>query len=62
MTREGNRKPEILDTRLVAIDLLDDTEIAWLNDYHQRVMDEIGPLLAGCERDWLLETTQPLET
>ena len=50
------------DTRLVAIDLLDDTEIAWLNDYHQRVMDEIGPLLAGCERDWLLETTQPLET
>ena len=50
------------DTRLLVIDLLDDTEIAWLNDYHQRVMDEIGPLLAGSERDWLLETTKPLET
>ena len=50
------------DTRLLVIDLLDDTEIAWLNDYHQRVMDEIGPLLAGSERDWLLQATQPLET
>ena len=50
------------DTRLLVIELLDATEIAWLNDYHQRVMDEIGPLLAGSERDWLLETTQPLDT
>jgi Xaa-Pro aminopeptidase len=43
-----------IDLNLVEISLLDKTEIAWLNDYHQKVFREIGQELDEAEREWLM--------
>ena len=48
------------DTRLVDETLMNPVELAWLNNYHQRVADVIGPLLDGAEREWLEQATRPL--
>lgn len=48
------------DTRLLETALLDAAEIEWLNRYHRRVADEIGALLQGADRDWLLQATRPV--
>ena len=48
------------DTRLLEIGLLDTTELAWLNSYHQRVVATIGPLLQAVDRDWLAQATCPV--
>ncbi|MCC5971205.1 MAG: aminopeptidase P family protein [Pararhodobacter sp.] len=42
-----------IDTRLIARDLLNPPEIAWLNAYHARVLTDIGPLLSPPARNWL---------
>jgi Xaa-Pro aminopeptidase len=42
-----------IDRRLVDTRLLSAAELAWLNDYHARVLGEIGPGLEGDDRDWL---------
>lgn len=42
-----------IDRRLIDADLLTPDERAWLNAYHARVADEIGPLLEGAAQDWL---------
>jgi Xaa-Pro aminopeptidase len=49
------------DTRLLDTQLMDATELEWLNDYHQRVATSIGPLLQGAERDWLDQATLPVK-
>lgn len=41
------------DTRLVEKELLTRKEIAWINAYHQRVLQEITPLLTPEEAQWL---------
>jgi Xaa-Pro aminopeptidase len=41
------------DRRLVDVALLSQAELAWLNDYHRRVAEVIGPLLEGTDRTWL---------
>lgn len=41
------------DTRLIEKELLTRKEIAWINAYHQRVLQEITPLLAPEEAQWL---------
>jgi Xaa-Pro aminopeptidase len=46
------------DTRLLDRDLMDEQEVAWLNDYHAQVRDSIGPALAGSELAWLDQATQ----
>jgi len=46
-----------IDKRLIDPDLLTDTERDWLNAYHQRVYDEIGPALSGTDKDWLKAAT-----
>jgi len=38
---------------LVDEKLLDKKEIAWLDEYHQRVFDEVSPLLDDDEKLWL---------
>ncbi len=43
------------DTRAMAIDLLDDSERDWLNDYHRRVVAELSPMLDEDDRAWLQE-------
>jgi Xaa-Pro aminopeptidase len=48
------------DRRLVDVALLSEAEMAWLNDYHRRVAELIGPRLEGGDRDWLEQATAPL--
>jgi len=48
------------DTRLLDTALLVPSEIDWLNRYHRRVVDTIGPLLPDAERAWLARATRPL--
>ncbi len=47
-----------IDLRLVEPKLLDHEEIAWLNAYHARVRDVIGPLVDRETRGWLREATR----
>lgn len=49
-----------IDQKLIDIDLLDADEIRWLNDYHQKVYDEISPHLDDDEKAWLKKETAPI--
>ena len=40
---------------LIVKDMLGPDEIQWVNDYHARVLKEIGPLVDGDVKSWLLE-------
>jgi len=42
-----------IDQHLINFDLLDNSEIEWLNEYHHRVYDTIAPKLNEYEREWL---------
>jgi Xaa-Pro aminopeptidase len=48
------------DLRLVDAGLMTQAELAWLNNYHQRVAATVGPLLTGADREWLERATRPL--
>ena len=48
------------DTRLVVRELMDAEELDWLDAYHRHVLDTIGPLVDGADRDWLQRATQPI--
>jgi Xaa-Pro aminopeptidase len=48
------------DRRLIRADLLTPAERAWLDAYHARVLDEIGPAVSGAASDWLKAATAPL--
>ena len=50
-----------IDRNLVAVELLDDAELGWLNGYHQRVVDTLTPLLDGETNDWLSRACAPLD-
>jgi Xaa-Pro aminopeptidase len=50
-----------IDRRLIDPGLLSPAEIDWLDDYHARVLAEVGPLLEPQVRHWLGEVTAPLE-
>jgi Xaa-Pro aminopeptidase len=45
---------------LIVKQLLTKEEIAWVNAYHARVWDKIGPQLEGDAKTWLEAATQPL--
>ncbi len=47
-----------IDLRLVEPKLLDGDEIAWLNGYHAKVREAIGPLVERETRGWLKEATR----
>jgi len=49
-----------IDLNLVESALLTDTERGWLNLYHARVRDTIGPLVDGDTRKWLDRATQAI--
>ena len=49
-----------IDRALIEPGLLSDEERAWLDAYHARVAEVIGPRLEGGERDWLLAGCAPL--
>ena len=48
------------DLRLVDASLLSAGEVEWLDRYHERVYETIGPLLEGPDRDWLKRATRPV--
>lgn len=48
------------DTRLILPELLNDSEKAWLNAYHQRVHDELIDRVSGSAKDWLIARTQAI--
>jgi Xaa-Pro aminopeptidase len=45
---------------LIDGNMMSDLEIAWLDGYHARVLELLGPLLSTEERLWLAEQTAPL--
>lgn len=49
-----------IDTRAVDVNLMSEAELAWLNQYHQKVLDVLSPNLEGRELEWLVEQTKPL--
>jgi Xaa-Pro aminopeptidase len=49
-----------IDRRLVARALLTAEEILWLDGYHARVAETLGPLVDDKTRGWLAEATRPL--
>ncbi len=51
-----------IDRRLIDPALMSAAEIAWLDDYHARVWDEISPLVDDRVRDWLFLATRPLDS
>ena len=49
------------DRRLINPRLLQEDERRWLQDYHQRVWDEISSYLQGRDLEWLKEACQPIK-
>ena len=49
-----------VDRRLIETGMLSPKERAWLNSYHERVHEVLGPLVDGPTRSWLHAATRPL--
>ncbi|MEM9256867.1 MAG: aminopeptidase P family protein [Pseudomonadota bacterium] len=49
------------DRRLIDATLLDAHELDWLNAYHERVLNEVGPLLEAGEQSWLQAAVRPID-
>lgn len=49
-----------IDTRLIEPAMLEETERAWLNDYHQKVFEQLAPLLRPDEQAWLRDQCRPI--
>ena len=49
-----------IDLEPVEVSLMEDRDIAWLNEYHAQVYEKISPHLGGEEKLWLEEATRPL--
>jgi Xaa-Pro aminopeptidase len=49
-----------IDRRLIASELLDEEERAWLDDYHARVRADLIDLVGPETTDWLIRATAPL--
>lgn len=48
------------DRRLIDAGMLSRDERRWIDSYHRRVEDAVGPLLAGADRQWLAQACAPL--
>jgi len=46
-----------IETRLIDTGLLSNAERDWLNNYHQRVFEQIGPALSDNDKHWLKRAT-----
>jgi Xaa-Pro aminopeptidase len=49
-----------IDRRLIDLHQLSEPERLWLDAYHARVLQELGPLLDAATRGWLERATAPL--
>lgn len=50
------------DTSIIVKDLLDDSEIKWLNDYNEKVFRTLSPRLSPEISQWLREKTLPIRS
>lgn len=50
-----------IDKEAIVVDMLNDEEMEWLNDYHQFVYNRLCPFLNNDEQEWLKEATAPLK-
>nr|WP_315487068.1 aminopeptidase P family protein [uncultured Undibacterium sp.] len=50
-----------IDTRCVDLSIIRDDELAWLNDYHQMVLQRLSPRVQGDALNWLKQGTTPLQ-
>jgi len=50
-----------IDRHLIEPDLMNASEIAWLDAYHARVRETLAPQLSGEALDFLIAATQPLD-
>ena len=48
------------DRRLIVLDMLSEDERSWLDAYHSRVLEEIGPMVDGEVAAWLEQATKSL--
>lgn len=48
------------DTSVIIKELLDDSEVKWLNDYNERVFRTLSPRLSSDVAEWLREKTMPI--
>jgi Xaa-Pro aminopeptidase len=49
-----------IDLACIEPSLLTDAERRWLNDYHKRVRETVGPQVDAATRDWLTEATRAI--
>jgi Xaa-Pro aminopeptidase len=49
-----------IDRRLIETGMLSSKERAWLNSYHERVHEVLGPLVDASTQSWLSAATRPL--
>ncbi|MGF1753083.1 aminopeptidase P family protein [Vibrio makurazakiensis] len=49
-----------IDKRNINVDMLTRPELAWLNEYHQKVWNDVSPLVKGEALEWLQKSTEPL--
>ncbi|MBC3831600.1 aminopeptidase P family protein [Undibacterium amnicola] len=49
-----------IDTRCIALDLMHQDEIDWLNAYHQDVLHRLSPRVQGDALNWLKERTKAI--
>lgn len=50
-----------LDRNLIDSSMLNEAERSWVNAYHAKVMDVLGPELEADDRAWLISECRPLE-
>ena len=51
-----------IDRKLIDLTLLTDAEIDWLDDYHGKVLNLVGPLVPPDTRTWLARQTAPIRS
>ena len=49
-----------IDKRNINVDMLTNAELEWLNDYHQKVWNDVSSLVTGQDKTWLQQATSPL--
>jgi len=50
-----------IDKNLIEVSMMDNSEIEWLNTYHQKVYEKLNPNLDQEEREWLKSITSSLQ-
>ncbi len=49
-----------IDRNLIALDMLSDAERIWVDSYHRKVLEIVGPQLDGATKSWLEAQCAPL--